>query len=173
MLFMGEEFSASTPFLFFCDFEPDLASKVVHGRRAEYAEFEQFRTPEGQACIPDPGAEATFSASKLNWNEMAVKKGSDWHSLYSHLLELRRRLIVPHLGGAPSTAKYKIDGQRLMVDWTLGDGARLHLRANFSDSAWMQAPLAPGTMIFPEAGHTGEVGLAAWAACWTLEQNRD
>ena len=173
MLFMGEEFSASTPFLFFCDFEPDLASKVVHGRRSEYAEFEQFRTPEGQASIPDPGAEATFTASKLDWNEIAITKGGDWHSLYSHLLELRRRVIVPHLHGGPPQAKYKVEGQRLMVDWTLGDGARLHLRANFSDSTWMQVPVAPGTMIFPEAGQAGEVGLPAWSAWWALEQNRD
>src|SRR6185437_15717099 len=37
LLFMGEEFGASTPFLFFCDFGPDLASKVTRGRRSEFA----------------------------------------------------------------------------------------------------------------------------------------
>ncbi|HEX9449948.1 MAG TPA: malto-oligosyltrehalose trehalohydrolase [Burkholderiales bacterium] len=173
MLFMGEEFAASTPFLFFCDFEPDLASKVVQGRRTEYSAFEQFRTPEGQASIPDPGAEAAFIASKLDWKEIAKPERGDWHSLYSHLLELRRRLIVPHLAGTQREAKYTVEGRHLMVDWMLGDGTRLHLRANFSDVDWMRVPAVPGTMIYPAQARADAAGLPAWSAWWTLEPGRD
>ena len=170
MLFMGEEFAASTPFLFFCNFERDLAPKVVQGRRSEFSAFERFRTPEGQASIPDPGAEATFIASKLDWREIARTEHADWHSLYSDLLELRRRLIVPHLAGEAQQGKYAADEEHLQVDWVLGDGARLHLRANFSDRIWMQVPNAPGTAIFPRAQDRSDA-LPAWSAQWTLESS--
>jgi 1,4-alpha-glucan branching enzyme len=39
LLFMGEEFGADTPFLFFCDFGPELAAAVTQGRRREFARF--------------------------------------------------------------------------------------------------------------------------------------
>src|SRR3989304_3199811 len=54
LLFMGEEFAASTPFLFFCDFGPDFAAAVTRGRRQEFARFERFSDPSAQAAIPDP-----------------------------------------------------------------------------------------------------------------------
>jgi maltooligosyltrehalose trehalohydrolase len=168
MLFMGEEFAASTPFLFFCDFGADLAPKVVQGRRSEFSAFERFRTPEGQASIPDPGAAATFINSKLDWKELAQPGHGDWHSLYSHLLELRRRLIVPHLTGGRHEAKYGVDGRRLAVDWDLGGRTRLHLRANFSDLD-MRVPIAPGTTIFPSDAQVDPARLPAWSASWTLE----
>ena len=173
MLFMGEEFAARTPFLFFCDFGPDLALKVVQGRRAEFSAFERFRTPEGQASIPDPGAQATFTDSKLDWKEIAQPEHADWHSLYSDLLELRRRLIVPHLNGGRHEAKYAVDGQRLAVDWVLDEGTRLHLRANFSRMDWMQVPIAPGTTIYPAHARADSRTLPAWSASWTLEPIRD
>src|SRR5262249_51463648 len=49
LLFMGEEFATKTPFLFFCDFGSGLAGKVRDGRRAEFARFEQFRSPQAQS----------------------------------------------------------------------------------------------------------------------------
>ena len=169
MLFMGEEFAARTPFLFFCDFGPDLAPKVVRGRRTEFSAFERFRNPEGQASIPDPGAEATFADSKLNWKEIAQPEHADWHSLYSDLLEVRRRLIVPHLHGGRHEGKYAVDAERLTVDWILGDRTRLHLRANFSGRPWWHVPAAPGTQIFPGDMQADSTKLPGWSASWTLE----
>jgi maltooligosyltrehalose trehalohydrolase len=169
MLFMGEEFAASTPFLFFCDFGPELAPKVVQGRRSEFSMFERFRTQEGQASIPDPGAESTFTASKLDWTEVGLPGHAEWHSLYHHLLELRRRILVPHLRGVPRQAAYTVDAQRLQVDWTLGDGTRLHLRANFSGEDWTNVPAAAGDTIFAIDAPTESAGVGAWSARWTLE----
>ncbi len=64
MLFMGEEFGASAPFLFFCDFGPELAAAVTNGRRAEFGRFERFRDPAAQDAIPDPNDPATFERSQ-------------------------------------------------------------------------------------------------------------
>ena len=89
------------------------------------------------------------------------------------MLELRRRLIVPHLAGTQREAKYTVEGRHLMVDWMLGDGTRLHLRANFSDVDWMRVPAVPGTMIYPAQARADAAGLPAWSAWWTLEPGRD
>ena len=65
MLFMGEEFGTQTPFLFFCDFEKDLASAVTAGRSNEFARFTRFNDPEARKGIPDPNAQSTFETSRL------------------------------------------------------------------------------------------------------------
>jgi maltooligosyltrehalose trehalohydrolase len=54
LIFMGEEFGAQTPFLFFCDFGRELAAKVTEGRRNEFCRFVRFRDPDLRAQIPDP-----------------------------------------------------------------------------------------------------------------------
>jgi malto-oligosyltrehalose trehalohydrolase len=168
LLFMGEEFAASAPFLFFCDFAPDLAQQVREGRHREFAAFERFGAPPGRS-IPDPGAAETFAACKLDWRETAQPVHGDWHSLYSHLLELRRKLIVPHLAGKAHRAQFAVHGAGLAVDWTLGDGARLHLRANFSDSDWTGVPVAPGAVVFQNPAPAGHGTLPGWSVLWTLE----
>ncbi|PYX83975.1 MAG: malto-oligosyltrehalose trehalohydrolase, partial [Acidobacteria bacterium] len=65
LLFMGEEFHAHTPFLFFCDFGGELAQAVTDGRRNEFARFARFSDPATRAQIPDPIAQETFERSKL------------------------------------------------------------------------------------------------------------
>jgi malto-oligosyltrehalose trehalohydrolase len=169
LMFMGEEFAAGSPFLFFCDFGPELAPKVVEGRRAEFASFERFRTPQAQAQIPDPGAEQTFLASKLDWSELVQPGHRELHTLYVELLDVRRRRSVPHRAGRHHAASFAVDGNGLAVDWTLGDGARLHLRANFSDEDGTDVPAAAGETIFPLEARDAAASLGPWQARWTLE----
>lgn len=86
MLFMGEEWGASTPFQYFTDHsEPELAEAVRNGRRREFAAFGW--DPER---IPDPQAESTFAASKLRWEELAGPAAAQLLDFYRHLIELRR-----------------------------------------------------------------------------------
>jgi maltooligosyltrehalose trehalohydrolase len=170
MLFMGEEFGASAPFQFFCDFGPELAQAVRDGRRSEFASFGRFRDPAAQAQIPDPNDEATFLRSKLSWQETAEPGHRDWHILYSDLLELRRRLLVPHLAGERHSARYTVHGESgLAVDWTLNDGAQLHLRANFSEAAWTGVPPAQGALLYSTHPVPAADTLPPWSAVWTLE----
>jgi maltooligosyltrehalose trehalohydrolase len=97
---------------------------------------------------------------------------AEWHTLYSDLLELRRRFIVPHLAGGKGGAEFAVDRAHLSVDWRLGDGSRLHLRANFSDGTWTGVPAAPGQPIFGAVAGAVATTLAAWSALWTLEPVR-
>jgi maltooligosyltrehalose trehalohydrolase len=88
LLFMGQEFCASTPFMFFADHREDLAEKVHGGRREFMAQFRSEATPQGQAAIPPPKSRTTFAASKLDWEE--AQANIVWLRLHQDLLRLRR-----------------------------------------------------------------------------------
>ncbi|HUI98945.1 MAG TPA: malto-oligosyltrehalose trehalohydrolase [Usitatibacter sp.] len=169
LLFMGEEFAASAPFLFFCDFHGELAAAVRDGRRREFGAFERFRDPAARAAIPDPGAEETFLRSRLDWSEAGRGEHARWLALYRELLQVRARRIVPHLAGERFAARFDTHGSAgLAVDWTLPDGARLHLRANFSEGE-ARVPRAAGETIHV-AGDADAQRLAPWSGRWSIEE---
>ena len=93
LLFMGQEWAASTPFLYFTDHNDALGRLVTEGRRAEFRHFEAFVDPARAATIPDPQAEATFARSRLAWNELQLEPHASVRRLYKALLELRRSLV--------------------------------------------------------------------------------
>jgi 1,4-alpha-glucan branching enzyme len=133
LLFMGEEFSASTPFLFFCDFGPELALAVTQGRRREFGRFARFADSAVQATIPDPSSEATFERSKLVWSEAGDPSHREWSELYRECLGIRAAHITPRLRGMTPSGGFEVEGNEVMyAHWMLGDGAQLHLAANFS-----------------------------------------
>lgn len=90
LLFMGQEWAASTPFLFFTDHEPQLGHLISAGRREEFRSFRAFADPQVRAKIPDPQAESTFLASKLVWAEREEGEHAAVLALYRKLLALRR-----------------------------------------------------------------------------------
>jgi len=163
MLFMGEEWAASTPFLFFCDFGPDLAAAVREGRRAEFARFAAFADPSRRARIPDPGAPATFAASKLRWEEREQGAHRERLELVRELIRRRREYIAPRLAGARASGIAAIVNGVLRVEWTMGDGRRLRLLAHFgSDRAAVPGALEDGETIWESgvrAGAGGEITL--------------
>lgn len=89
MLFMGQEWSASSPYLFFADHNEDLGRKITEGRRKEFALFPEFSTPAIREKIPDPQQAATFSASKLKWGEIDQEAHAATLRLYRECLRLR------------------------------------------------------------------------------------
>jgi maltooligosyltrehalose trehalohydrolase len=91
LLFMGQEWAASSPFLYFTDLEPNLGRSVTEGRRKEFAAFPEFSEPGATDRIPDPQAESTFANSRLRWNETTVADHARVLALYRQLLSLRRR----------------------------------------------------------------------------------
>jgi maltooligosyltrehalose trehalohydrolase len=89
LLFMGQEWAASTPFLFFTDHKKELGRKVTEGRRNEFKNFSAFSDPAQRQRIPDPQAEATFHFSKLIWAERDKEPHASVLRLYQALLHLR------------------------------------------------------------------------------------
>jgi maltooligosyltrehalose trehalohydrolase len=86
LLFEGEEFAASTPFLYFADHDdPEMAKAVSEGRKREFAAF-GFAAKE----VPDPEARETFERSKLNWEEVDKGRHQEMLEWYRSLIRLRR-----------------------------------------------------------------------------------
>ncbi|MGI8820564.1 MAG: malto-oligosyltrehalose trehalohydrolase [Chthoniobacterales bacterium] len=90
MLFMGQEWGASTPFQFFTDHNPELGRLVTEGRRREFQNFAAFRDPAVRQTIPDPQAPRTFANSKLRWEELQAPEHAAVLLLYREFLKLRQ-----------------------------------------------------------------------------------
>jgi maltooligosyltrehalose trehalohydrolase len=171
LLFMGEEFGAATPFLYFCDFEGDLASAVTEGRRKEFAGFTHFTDWSAIARIPDPNAESTFRASKLDWGSVTQPPHSEWLAYYRQLIALRRARIVP-LIEQMQAGRHRAQIVRtcgLTVDWALPQGW-LRMQASLGHMPTDMPPLA-GEIIFSHGQIVGD-RLGPWAVRWSLDEGR-
>lgn len=89
LLFMGQEWASSAPFLFFSDHEGELGEAVRNGRREEFKAFAAFADPAKRDRIPDPQARSTFETSKLHWGERTQEAHRRVHVLYRKLVHLR------------------------------------------------------------------------------------
>ena len=169
MLFMGEEYAAATPFQYFCDFEGELAQAVTNGRRAEFGKFARFADPQVRDHIPDPNAESTFLASKLDWNERTREPHVRWLALYSTLLKLRASHLMPWLAGARSGRWALQDGGELAIVWPLDGGHHWHLLAQLHDQPGSGAFLKamPGIPIY--RSHPDAEALPAWSVAVNIE----
>jgi malto-oligosyltrehalose trehalohydrolase len=161
MLFMGEEWAATAPFPFFCDFSGDLAQAVRNGRLAEFASFPEFRDKAAQARIPDPLAESTFLSAKLDWDEAGTAQHARMLAHYRNLIALRQQHIAPLLtaGGSPDGKFERFDKFGLDVTWRLG-GRVLRLVANLSGAAVSGRSLNGGTIFY--RSHEGGDALPPW-----------
>ncbi len=170
LLFMGEEWAASTPFLFFSDFGPELAAAVTAGRRKEFAAWPAFSDPATRERIPDPQAPATMRASVLRWDERAEAPHAAALALHRELLALRARAIVPHLAsGAYGEGWETFGGTALVVRWRFGDGARLALIANLGAAPVRAEYALAGERVFALGDPPARGGvLAPWSAGWFL-----
>jgi maltooligosyltrehalose trehalohydrolase len=107
MIFQGEEFAASTPFLYFADHEdPEMARSVKEGRQSEFAAFGW--APED---VPDPEKVETFLRSKLNWGEVHEGPHSEMVEWYRRLIALRRGSSSLN-DGTPGQTEVSFDEER-------------------------------------------------------------
>jgi len=92
MLFQGQEFGASSPFLYFADHKPDLVAKIRAGRKEFLAQWRSLRSPDVQKLFADPGSAETFERSRLDHSE--ANSHSELYRLHSDLLRLRKQDAV-------------------------------------------------------------------------------
>ena len=147
LLFMGQEWAASSPFQFFTDFEPGLGTAVTAGRRREFEAFPAFASDAtASAQVPDPQALSTFDASKLRWAERSQPPHSRVLALYTALLALR----AEHPALAASD-------RRIGEAWAADDGSIVMRRTEGSDTFLIAARLrgsgvVPLEALPPDAG---------------------
>lgn len=170
MLFMGEEWGETRPFLYFCNYTGDLAVAVRDGRRAEFAAFPAFAGAAERARIPDPNDLAAFQASKLDWD---AAKG-DLHrmrfSFVRNALHVRRREVIPRLEAKTGNGRLveRRDGM-IIVRWDLSGGAILSLIANLAEDSHSDPPWPVGRMLFSSApGEAVNHRLPGWTSVWYL-----
>ncbi|MDQ3414097.1 MAG: malto-oligosyltrehalose trehalohydrolase [Verrucomicrobiota bacterium] len=137
LIFMGQEWAASAPFLFFTDHNPELGRKVTEGRREEFRSFSDFRDPEARTGIPDPQARETFLGSKLDWKETAAERHAGVLRLYRECLRLRRESpqlrdrsrgnfeVLPPLGGVLRVSFGRAEAERWLLLADLTGGHRM------------------------------------------------
>ena len=89
LLFMGQDWAASSPFLFFTDHGHELGRRVTEGRRQEFRAFAAFADPARRAAIPDPQQPETFLRSRLRWDDVQREPHAGVRRLYQRLLEIR------------------------------------------------------------------------------------
>jgi maltooligosyltrehalose trehalohydrolase len=155
MLFMGEEWGATTPWQYFTDHtDPGLATAVAKGRRAEFGAHGW-----GPADVPDPQDPATFLRSRLDWSEPSRAPHMDLLGWYRELIALRRarpELTDPRLG-------------RVAVDfdetqrWLVIRRGRLRIVVNLADDT-RQVPLDRPAAGVLAASVPGVVAAEATAA---------
>ena len=88
MLFQGQEFGSTAPFLYFADHNPELARLVARGRRDFLRQFPSIASSEADACLDNPESEHTFRRCKLNLEERETHR--EIYALHRDLLKLRR-----------------------------------------------------------------------------------
>jgi maltooligosyltrehalose trehalohydrolase len=161
MLFQGQEFGASAPFLFFADHVPDLARAVRRGRVKFLAQFPGLATSELQAGLADPGDVATFERSKLDLGERA--RHAEAYDLHRDLLALRREDGV--FGPRPArSVDGAVLGPEAFVLRFFGDGGNDRLLlVNLGRDLLLRE--APEPLLAPPAGRT-------WRVRWSSEDVR-
>lgn len=140
MIFMGEEWGATTPWMFFTDHDAELGALVSKGRAEEFASHGW----EGDVEVPDPQEESTFTGSKLDWSEPTSERGARHLAWTRDLLALRRS--EPDLAG---------DDLRAVRTATSGDA---ELREG--GSPWLVARRGSLALVANLAAHEQVVPLA-------------
>jgi maltooligosyltrehalose trehalohydrolase len=161
MLFQGEEFASSSPFVFFADHRPKLASAVSEGRADFFTQFRSMATAEMQQLIPDPENPDTFERCKLDFNERECH--ADVYALHCDLLRLRKEDAAfssqragafdgAVLGSEAFLLRFfsEVSGDRLLL---VNLGRDLHLDA------------APEPLLAPPEGRR-------WEILWSSERPR-
>lgn len=141
LIFMGEEFGATAPFLYFTSHQEALAQAVREGRRREFASSPLASERHDRQPPPDPNVRTTFNACIVEPASTATPEAHIWTAYYWRLLNLRRQIIVPGLPGARALGATVTGHDSIVARWRLGNGRELTLCVNLGTAdTWL--PLA-------------------------------
>lgn len=162
LLFMGQEFAASSPFLFFADFPPGELARAIHrGRKKFLAQFPSAATAEAQATIPDPCDSSVFTQSTLDLSERDRHRNA--YALHRDLLWLRREDPV-----IAQQDRHRLDGAIIGPDAFVvryaGNGGDDRLLLLNLGPDYEYRP-APEPLLAPPTGRT-------WSLLWSSDEPR-
>jgi maltooligosyltrehalose trehalohydrolase len=174
LLFMGEEWGAEQPFLYFTDHHPELAEAVRDGRRNEFSSFSFYNHEKAREEIPDPNAVETFNRSRLDYASCLQPEHRERLALYRHLISLRNKEIVPRLSAeATSSGTQVLAEKAVRASWLLSDGGELVIAINLSEQDVEMEPIQDNLHILyslrVDAEHYERGSLPAFSAIASLK----
>jgi maltooligosyltrehalose trehalohydrolase len=161
MLFQGQEFAASSPFLYFADHNPELARLVKQGRFKFLAQFPTVARPDMQALLADPADPRTFERCKLDLTERA-RNAAVYH-LHRDLLKLRRDDAVFRRQRRRGLDGAVLSERALVVRFFGGEAGDRLLLVNLGHDLRLDAAAEP--LLAPPA-------VQGWALRWSSEDPR-
>lgn len=165
-LFQGQEFAASTPFLYFGDQKPEIAAEMLQGRREFVRQFPSLATAEMQARIPAPNDPATFEQSVLDHSQREVGVHAEALALHRDLLRLRREDPTLRAGQRPGAIDGAVLGPEAFVLRYFdprGEGDDRLLLVNLG--AELRLPIVAEPLLAPPEGKR-------WRLLWASESPR-
>jgi maltooligosyltrehalose trehalohydrolase len=159
LLFQGQEFAATAPFVFFADHEPELAAKVKEGRFEFLAQFPSTGSPAMRPYLPDPTDPAVFEACRLDLSER--QRHGEAYALHRDLLTLRREDPV---FAAQSTVDGAVLSEAAFALRFFGNGGDDRLLLVNLGADIRLGPL-PEPLMAPPAGQR-------WRLLWSSEDPR-
>jgi maltooligosyltrehalose trehalohydrolase len=139
MLFMGEEYGETAPFLYFISHtDPDLVQAVREGRRREFADFHLEGEP------PDAASQATFERCVLHWNQRHQgHHGTLWRFYQTLIAQRRSHPALTNFDRQAMTVDYDVD-QRWLLIQRRGDSEAMLICMNWNETAIPLPPLPSG-----------------------------
>ncbi|HEV8629738.1 MAG TPA: malto-oligosyltrehalose trehalohydrolase [Thermoanaerobaculia bacterium] len=158
LLFQGQEFAASAPFLYFADHPPELAKQVRAGRYQFLSQFPGVAAAGCEAAVPDPASRDTFARCKLDWREAERNEGI--LALHRDLLRLRRDEEVFRRQDARRLDGAALGAHLLVLRFFTSAGNDRLLLVNLGGKRAVAA--APEPLLAPPAGRR-------WRTLWSSE----
>jgi maltooligosyltrehalose trehalohydrolase len=166
MLFQGQEFASSAPFLFFADHQTELAAQVAAGRADFLSQFPSIHAPETRALLDAPHDERTFERCKLDYTERNPQPASERvfhrqvYELHRDLLRLRREDPVFRTQRSGRLDGAVLGPEAFVLRFFADDGADRLLVVNFGRD--LRLANAPEPLLAPPAG-------MLWRVLWSSE----
>jgi maltooligosyltrehalose trehalohydrolase len=161
MLFQGQEFSASSPFLFFADHAGELAGAARKGRADFLAQFPSIAAADMKEALADPGDVHTFLRCKLDFSERESHPQA--YALHRDLLRLRREDAVFSRQGEDGIDGAVLAPRAFVLRFFSDDASDRLLLVNLGRDLDLDG--APEPLLAPPAG-------AEWEMLWSSEAPR-
>jgi maltooligosyltrehalose trehalohydrolase len=162
MLFQGQEFAASTPFLYFADHKPELAAMVSKGRRQFLNQFKSMASKECDAVIHAPESEEAFRQCVLNFQER--EQHAAIYSLHRDLLRLRREDPVFSRIRRGSFDGAVLGPEAFVLRFFGGDAGDRLLIVNLGVDLHLSP--APEPLLAPPGGKQWQILLSTASVCY-------
>ena len=169
MIFMGEEWGASSPFPFFCDYHGALAEQVREGRCRQLEQQDPKPSAEELKRAPNPQAEETLRSAQLRWEELSEPAHGEILTWFQQVLRVRKQRITPLLEGLTGTCgSCRVLGPgALEANWELAGGSKLRLASNLCAQARDGFSKSSGEVLWIE-GSEAEGTLGPWSVRWAF-----